>query len=92
MSTPKEVNVTYQTTQIVITMPIRESGQALQPNVSATRTRVLLNEDGTVFGQGPSETRILPNVEQDPDYDIVMAAFARNIDAAFTDQPSIVTQ
>lgn len=92
MSANKEVRVTHQTTQIVITMPVRQSGQALQPNVSATRTRVLLNEDGTVFGQGPSETRILPNVEQDPDYATVMAAFARNIDAAFPDQPTLVTQ
>ncbi|NBW22492.1 MAG: hypothetical protein EBR82_82545 [Caulobacteraceae bacterium] len=92
MSAAVNLRVTYQTTAIVITIPVRGDSDVIEPNVSATRTRVLIDGDGNVFSVGPSETRVLARVQEDAAYGAVMAAFSRNIDAAFPDQPSIVTQ
>lgn len=92
MSAEVNLRVTYQTTTIVITIPVRGESDVIEPNVSATRTRVLLDEGGNVFSTGPSETRVLARVQDDAAYGAVMAAFSRNIDAAFPDQSSIATQ
>jgi len=83
MSAEVNLRVTYQTTTIVITIPVRGDSDVIEPHVSATRIRVLLDEDGNVFATGPIETRVLARVKDDAAYAAVMAAFSRNIDAAF---------
>ena len=83
MSASLNLHVAYQTTTISITIPVRGDSDVIEPHVSATRTRVLLDENGNVFSTGPSETRVLARVQDDAAYGAVMAAFSRNIDAAF---------
>ena len=92
MSAAVNLRVTYQTTTIVITIPVRGDSDVIEPHVSATRTRVLLDEDGNVFSTGPSETRVLARVQDDAAYGAVMAAFSRNIDAAFPEHSQPVNE
>jgi hypothetical protein len=74
-----------QTTRIVIDIPIRDEGAPPVPTVTATRTSVLQEDDGTVVGRlaGTDDTRVLSNVSENPAFAAVHAALAAAIAPVF---------
>ena len=79
----------HQTTRIVIEIPGRPEGAPPVPAVTATRSTILLDDDGAVVGRlaGMDETRML-DVLSNPHFGQVHAALSSAIDAAFAPPPA----
>lgn len=79
------MKLAIQTTRIVIDIPIRNEGAPPVPTVTATRTTVLQEDDGTAVGRlaGTDDTRVLSNVAQNPAFPAVHAALTAAIDPVF---------
>ncbi len=83
------MNVAIQTTRIVIDIPPRAEGASPVPVVTATRSAVLLDDDGQVAGKlvGSDDTRVLANVTSIPEFPAVHAALSAAIETAFNPPP-----
>jgi hypothetical protein len=79
------MNVAIQTTRIVIDIPPRAAGAPPVPVVTATRSSVLLDDEGQVVGKlaGSDDTRVLANVTSIPEFPAVHATLSAAIEAAF---------
>lgn len=79
-----------QTTEIRITVPPRDEGAPPVPVVTATRSTLILDDNGKVVGKlaGSDDTRVLANVTQMPAFGPVHAALASAIDATFAPPPA----
>ncbi len=79
------MNTAVQTTRIVIDIPHRAAGAPPVPVVTATRSTVILDDDGQVVGKlaGSDDTRVLANVTSIPEFPAVHAALSAAIETAF---------
>jgi len=79
------MNTAIQTTRIVIDIPPRAAGAPPVPVVTATRSTVILADDGQVVGKlaGSEDTRVLANVTSIAEFPAVHAALSAAIEATF---------